>query len=250
MSRFLHLPVAGHPTIRLIGFPHAGGATTAYFALSQRFPPDWDVMFLEYAGRGRRHRERLATSFDAVVEDALQAVDPWTDAPFALFGHGFGAAVARAVALRLLERGCRPRWVGSSGLTPGRSPVLDRLAGMDDEFMVDWMIDAGGIPEMVRTTPEFVALTARVLRADLQCLDGSGELPPLPVPLGVFGGDADPLAPAADLARWAAHCAAGCTVTTFPGGHFYLFGDQLPALVAAVTAAVRSAPWSRPGAVP
>ena len=75
------------------------------------------------------------------------------------------------------------------------------------------------------------------------------ERAPLEVPMTVFGGRSDEIAPPADLRGWRAHTAAGCRFTYFPGDHFFLHdaaGEILTAVADRVGAA--GARRGRPGA--
>uniref|UniRef100_UPI00404031B9 thioesterase II family protein n=1 Tax=Streptomyces sp. DG1A-41 TaxID=3125779 RepID=UPI00404031B9 len=68
-------------------------------------------------------------------------------------------------------------------------------------------------------------LMLRVLRNDLAIVDTYRRHagPPLDVPVSVFTGRDDPVAPAETAAFWSEHMSARTTTHSWPGGHFYLF---------------------------
>jgi medium-chain acyl-[acyl-carrier-protein] hydrolase len=63
--------------------------------------------------------------------------------------------------------------------------------------------------------------------------------PPLPCPIHIFGGDADPLVPRTALYGWRQHTSQPGPVSIVAGGHF-LFRDPDPGLVGAIAAILNS----------
>lgn len=242
MSVFLRPRQPADPLLRLFGFHHAGGSATAYYRFIQQLPQSWEALFLDLPGRGRRYREPLLTRLDDVVDEAVAAVQPWLDRPFAIFGHSMGAVVGFEVAHRLQAAGHDPVWVGISGRVPRYPEVLTHLAEADDDEMIDWMIGMGGTPGVIRDTPELAERAVRVLRADLRCLlnyePGAGRQP-LRCPVGVFGAEEDLLAPAEQLDSWGVYTTSLFTATRYPGHHLSLIGTQQAEYVAGIVASVR-----------
>jgi medium-chain acyl-[acyl-carrier-protein] hydrolase len=80
------------------------------------------------------------------------------------------------------------------------------------------------------------------LRADFSLLDRYRyrDEPPLPVPLTLFYGTADPNDEVADLRAWAEHTSAGCAVVPLPFGHFFM-RDAADDITDRVNAALRPA---------
>ena len=101
------------PALRIIGFHHAGGSAAVYYPLARELLTDWDLVLLDLPGRGKRHAEPLRQSLPELVELIAGEVRPWTDVPYAIFGHSLGAVIAIEVA-RALEHGASspPAWVG------------------------------------------------------------------------------------------------------------------------------------------
>src|SRR5438094_1120625 len=98
-----------HPSpqsrVRLVCFPHAGGSASYYHAMSQALAPSVEVLAVQYPGRQDRYGEPFVTDIRALADRVVESLRPWTDRPFAFFGHSMGSIVAFEAARRLQERG-------------------------------------------------------------------------------------------------------------------------------------------------
>ena len=223
------------PALRVIGFHHAGGSAAVYYPLSRELPTDWDLVLLDLPGRGKRHAEPLRQSLPELVELIAGEVRPWTDVPYAIFGHSLGAVIAIEVA-RALEHGASspPAWVGVSGrAAPSfQGHLRGRLYELDDDSLLSELISMGGTPERIQNAPAFVEHFLRVARADLRAVDSYAphpDRPPISSPVTVFGGDADPRAPKHMLSAWSRETTGQVRQRLFPGGHFYFLGEAFAA---------------------
>ncbi len=136
------------PTLRLIGFHHAGGSAAVYHSLIHQLPPDWDLLLLDLPGRGKRHAQTPVEDMGELVARAVRDVRPWLEGrrrrgrgpvgppeggilehgqPFALFGHSLGAILASEVGRALQAAGIPPVWVGVSGRVPPDTPAARRV---------------------------------------------------------------------------------------------------------------------------
>ncbi|MCX4748873.1 alpha/beta fold hydrolase [Kitasatospora sp. NBC_01287] len=221
------------PALRLLGFHHAGGSSGVYYPMARQLPEDWDLVLIDLPGRGRRSREEPLTTLEEVVDTVFEDVQPWLDAPFALFGHSFGSLVALELARRLEAVGQRPGWVGVSGRAgPSfQARVRRRLYDLDDERLLAQLLAMGGTPDRIHEVPEFVERFLRLTRADLRAVESYSPHPdrlPLSSPITAFGGDSDPWAPEFMLTAWARETSGDFQHRLFPGGHFYFLGQALP----------------------
>eukprot|EP00327_Prymnesium_parvum_P021609 CAMPEP_0113295190 /NCGR_PEP_ID=MMETSP0008_2-20120614/36320_1 /TAXON_ID=97485 /ORGANISM="Prymnesium parvum" /LENGTH=109 /DNA_ID=CAMNT_0000147893 /DNA_START=89 /DNA_END=415 /DNA_ORIENTATION=- /assembly_acc=CAM_ASM_000153 len=92
--------------LRLICFPWAGGTGHSYMEWRGRFPSDSiEVLAVAPPGRGARVAEPACAELSTLVDDVVEALLSHLSAPFALFGHSFGAIVATEVARALELRG-------------------------------------------------------------------------------------------------------------------------------------------------
>eukprot|EP00966_Prymnesium_polylepis_P242440 5606462-Prymnesium_polylepis.1 len=94
-------------SLRLVCFPWAGGTAHSYLEWRDHFPAETiELLAVALPGRGARVAEPAYTDLPALVNDVVEALLPYLSAPFAFFGHSFGAIlateVARALELRAL----------------------------------------------------------------------------------------------------------------------------------------------------
>ncbi|WP_329564321.1 thioesterase II family protein [Kitasatospora sp. NBC_01266] len=229
------------PALRLLGFHHAGGSSGVYWPMARQLPEDWDLVLIDLPGRGKRSRQEPLTAMPAVLDTVWEDVQPWLDAPFALFGHSYGSLVAVELARRLEAAGRRPGWVGVSGRAgPSyQARVRRRLYELDDERLLGQLLAMGGTPDRIHEVPEFVERFLRLTRADLRAVESYSPDPdrvPLTAPVTAFGGDIDPWAPEFMLAGWARETSAEFRHRLFPGGHFYFLGQAFPDFTRALVA--------------
>ncbi|MEU2912168.1 thioesterase II family protein [Streptomyces massasporeus] len=235
--------------LRLICFPHAGGAASAYQPLSRRLRPHVEVRAVQYPGRQDRRLETPVADIGelaAVVARKLQ--DDETAAPFAFFGHSMGALAAYETARILQERGGpspRRLFLSARGAPgPQRSPH-DVLP--DDDAILAAVRRLGGTGVTLLDDPELVAMVLPALRADYAALAAYSWAPrePLHTPVTVLCGDADPVVSVQEASQWRAFTRAETEVRVFPGGHFYV-DQHLDDVAEVVLRGVRStsAAWA------
>ncbi|MFF8016624.1 alpha/beta fold hydrolase [Streptomyces sp. NPDC007929] len=212
--------------LRLICFPHAGGAASAYQPLSRRLRPHVEVRAVQYPGRQDRRTETPVADIKelaALVAGKLQ--DDETAAPFAFFGHSMGALVAYETARILEERGAaspRRLFLSARGAPGPRRSPHDVLP--DDEAILTAVRRLGGTGVTLLDDPELVAMVLPALRADYAALAAYSWTPrePLSTPLTVLCGDADPVVSVEEACGWLEFTSAETEVRILPGGHFYV----------------------------
>jgi medium-chain acyl-[acyl-carrier-protein] hydrolase len=213
--------------LRLFCFPYAGGAASAYRSWAETLPSEVDVCAIQLPGRGSRFREapfRRAADLVPTVADALR---PYLDVPFALFGHSMGALVVFELVRELRRRaGPVPLLLAVSGheapQRPDPDPPIAHLP--DDEFLEEIRTRYDGIPEEVLAEQELLQLLLPVLRADVLLLESYvyGDEPALECALSCFGGEQDRHVGREDLEAWREQTRGPFTLRTFPGGHFFI----------------------------
>ena len=109
--------------LRLFAFPHAGGNHTAFQDWPAGLPDDVEVVSYALPGRGRRRAEAPYERLTDLVDDLAAMVKQYDDgAPFAFFGHSFGALVAYEVTRKLAD--LRGRCPGLLAVSAHRAPHL------------------------------------------------------------------------------------------------------------------------------
>jgi surfactin synthase thioesterase subunit len=220
--RQFHPAAAG--AVRLICFPHAGGAATFFFPASRALSQAIDVVAVQYPGRQDRRAEAcvddLCTLADLIAAELL----PLCDRPTALFGHSMGATVAYEVARRLERGGVIPLGLFASGR---RAPSTHRQESVhlrDDRGIITALKELSGTDAAVLEDDELLQMILPAVRADYKAVEtyrhqGNVELR---CPIRVLVGEADQLTTLEEAGAWRTHTSASCQVEVFPGGHFYL----------------------------
>ncbi|MBX2799732.1 MAG: SDR family NAD(P)-dependent oxidoreductase [Myxococcales bacterium] len=233
-------------SLRLFCFPYGGGGPVMFSGWEQRLPPEVELCLVQLPGRGARLGEPLLERMEDVVASAAEAIAPYLDRPFAVFGHCVGALQAFEVVHRLKrDVGKVPFHLFASGavspsdhharfavdqaraISPDGSTPLHAL-GDDERLQMLEEIDYPGGEAM--ENPELRGIFLDVLRADAT-VDGTylyTGYPPLDVPITAVGGRVDPAVRYDHLDAWGRETTAGHQVVTTRGDHYFIHRDDHP----------------------
>ncbi|GHG97180.1 thioesterase II family protein [Streptomyces lanatus] len=228
-ERWLRGTSAPGARIRLVCFPHAGGAANAFHGWAALTPPEIEVLSVQYPGRQDRLGEPCATTMEELADAltaALRQELAGGDLPLAFFGHSMGSSVAYEVARRL-EKTPGPtltRLIVSGRTRPRLPQELPPRPTPSDTEILDHvrLLDPEGAA--VYEHPVLRELIMPSLRADFGLLAGHrpARLHRLDVPITACGGDRDPACAVEDLSAWSDVTTKGLEVRAFEGNHFYL----------------------------
>ncbi len=196
-----------------------------FHPLASLLPASVAMGAVQLPGREARLAEAPFTRMAPLIEAMADAVAPQLRQPTAFFGHSMGALLAFELARELVRRG-QPAPVSlivSGRRAPtfqGNEAPLHPLP--DDAFVAELVRRYDAIPQAILAERDLMALFLPVLKADFAVFETHRheDGPPLPCPIAIYGGDADPQT--AEMEGWAALCAGPATRRVFPGGHFYL----------------------------
>lgn len=214
--------------VRLFCLPHAGSGPARYLGWADRLP-GIDLVGVCLPGHERRVAEAPLRRVPDIVEALADAMVPYLDRPFALFGHSFGGLLAFHLARRLEAGGARPRHVFVSGAAAEPSDTAEPpVATLGDEAFVAHVRRLGGLDPDVLAHPDLVELVIPALRADYEAAEACTPDPAATVlaPITALGGLHDPAAPPGALIAWGRHTAGPFTRVTLPGGHFAVFDQE------------------------
>jgi surfactin synthase thioesterase subunit len=177
-------------------------------------------------GREARLREPPITRWEEVIWRLSEALMPWMDRPFALFGHSLGALVAFEFA-RHLDRDRRAELIQMfvSGREAPQLPLDETPKhNLPHEELLDELRQLAGTNEEVLKERELLDIFIPLLRADFFLSESHvyEAGPPLNVPITAYGGMQDEHVLTSKLEAWCEQTTAGFRRVMFPGGHFFL----------------------------
>ncbi len=217
-------------TFRLFCLPYAGGSAVMFRSWPNHFPESVEICSVQLPGRGARLKEVPFRRIQELVPLLAEAVKPYLDKPFAIFGYSLGAVIGFELTRHLRQ---------TASASPGHLFVAGRRApqvsvdrspryALPDEEFISELRKLNGTPEEVLEHPELVQLMLPSLRADFE-LDETyvyRSETPLDVPLSAYGGLADPDVTREHLQAWREQTTSAFELMMFPGDHFFLHTGQ------------------------
>jgi len=218
--------------MKLFTFPFAGGSSMYYYGWKKKLNPSIEVIPIELAGRGMRHKETLMYTFQETIDDVYKKVmtylqDEKQEVSFAFFGHSMGSLIAFHLSHVMEENAGRvPSILFLSGRWPphvARNDFID--IHLSDEELKMKLFDLGGISLELFDNKEFLDLMLTIVRADFQMMstyEYTDNEVPLSTPIHVLTGIKDYAVNKPDLAEWRQHTTGEFSIQKFKGGHFYI----------------------------
>ncbi|MFI8288390.1 thioesterase II family protein [Streptomyces sp. NPDC085614] len=210
--------------VRLVCFPHAGGAASYYHRMARKLSGEAEVLAVQYPGRQDRRREPCVDDLAELADLVLAEIRPWTDRPLAFFGHSMGALLSFEVARRLERDGGTLTALFVSGR---RAPRLTRPGEVrprsDDELVAAVRkLNEAELPLL--DEPAVRDFVLPPLRGDYRAVEAYRYAPgpPLACPVVMLTGDQDPQVTWDEAQAWREHTNGAFDLRSFPGGHFYL----------------------------
>lgn len=211
--------------VRLLCFPHAGGAATYFLPLSNILSPAIQVLGIQYPGRQERRNEKCIEAIPELADLIVDQLDVVTDEAFALFGHSMGAVIAFEVTRRLEAQGRLPMALFVSGR---RAPSCNRLEAtyfLNDRALVAELKSLSSMNSRILEDEEVMQSFLPAIRSDYKAIETyrcNPDQSPISTPIYAHFGHDDPKVTGEEARRWAEHTSGGFEAVTYPGGHFYL----------------------------
>lgn len=215
--------------MRLICFPYAGGGASIYSSWLELLPPDVELCVIQPPGRQSRIAEPFAKSVDEMSRAITLALQPYLDAPFAMFGHCLGAIVMFEVVRRLAkDHWSYPIHLFASGAPPPRQYLLPNTESRSNEEFMTLLGAIGLTKQGVLEDPDILRTVLPMIRADFaiaaQYEYKAGETGN--VPITTFAGNVDAFAPPEIAEGWRHETSSHFSKHVYSGGHYFLDAER------------------------
>ena len=239
-----------HTQVRLVCFPHAGGAASAYARWAGILPAGWRLDAVKYPGREDRFVDRPAESLAQMAQDIAGELADDMNVPCVLFGHSMGSFVAYEAAVARQESHRRVDLLVASGAAPRIDPEAMTGRVTDDpstgELLESQLLDIDPDSSMALKDPELRGYVLRTLSSDLDLLANhhiSGTVLDS-VPILALDGREDIHNRLEEVVAWSALTTGPFAQWVFPGGHFYL-RDQMTPVISSIVSMLAISPQVR-----
>lgn len=214
--------------IRLICFPHAGGAASTFAPWATPLTSMIDLVAVRYPAREDRLGDAPAESLHDLaraIADAVRAAHEARPMPLAFFGHSMGASVAYETALLLEGEECDPDLVVVSAReAPRRIEFPGKTLG--DAELERLIISLDSRNRDVLEHPELRDLVWPSIRGDFEATSAYRPTDSmLRCALVALGGVSDTRVVVDDISAWRESTTGEFRVRLYDGGHFY-FADE------------------------
>ncbi len=207
--------------------PYAGATSMIYYNWEKYFPENYEMVFIEPAGRGIRKNEKFYRNVDEAAEDIAQIIQSKIeDSDYYIFGHSMGALLAYEAYYKLLDKGEQlPSHIFFSGR--GAAHIKHNRINVDkydDDLFLKMVSLYGGLPE------EYYGEIKRsnflpVLRADFKMVDDyvyQAKEDKIECNISVLFGEKDFSVKQKDAEQWKLHAGKECNIYSFYGDHFFI----------------------------
>lgn len=211
---------------QLFCFTYAGGNASFFDAILKDLP-EFEVVKLEYAGDGTRHKESFYRSFDELADDMfLRLKEKYPESSYALFGYSMGTIALVEVLKKILADPeiNDPSHVFLAAHEPHSKAELSGYSEDElDEWVKDRTVRFGGVPDRLLNNKSFWRMYLPIYRADYSII-GKYRFEDLllrtAIPVTVFYSETD--TPRADMELWKKYFTGDCEFCQFEGTHFFI----------------------------
>ncbi len=212
--------------LRLICIPYAGAGAAVYRTWGQQLGSAIEVCTVQLPGRENRINESPFNQIQPLVEKLADALGPYANTPYALYGHSMGALVAFELAHTLRMREISMPTALLLGAHRAAHLPLNRplLHTLSDTKFLEKICEFGGFSNEALVSHELLELVLPTLRADFTVCETYvfENRPPLGCQIHAFAGKSDQDVSPAEIAPWGELTAKQFTMHQFDAGHFFI----------------------------
>ncbi len=215
-----------NPAIRLFCLPYAGGGTSIYHLWSSQLPATIEINAIQLPGREFHDKLVAYDNMATLLPPLAQAIAPFLQPPFAIFGHSLGGLIAYEL-VHYLQQNDYPQaeHLLISACQAPHLPIAPFQAHMmNDEALLSYLVDEYDIPEQVLFHPQLMTSFLPTLRADFKLYATyqyhQKEL--LNIPITAFCGQSDEGVPCKLMQAWVEQTMSSFQLYEVPGTHFFI----------------------------
>lgn len=211
---------------QLFCFTYAGG-TAVFFDGIEKDLQEFDLVKLEYAGHGARHKEPFYQNFDELADDMFQLLkERYAGGKYFLFGYSMGTITLVEVLKRIIADTDinAPSHVFLAAHEPhSKAELIGFMDDELDEWVKDRTIRFGAVPEKLLNNKSFWRMYLPLYRADYSII-GKYSFEELflqtSIPVTIFYSETD--TPRTDMELWKKYFTGDCEVHQYEGTHFFI----------------------------
>jgi surfactin synthase thioesterase subunit len=217
------------PEITLYCLPFAGGNAFSYRHFQAHLADAIQVIALELPGRGKRFKEPLLTTMEAMIVDMFLQIQKGItpNNPYAIYGHSMGALLGYELTRYILYANLPPpqHLFFSGRRAPSVPDDLPLKHSLPKEEFMKAVKDLGGCPPELLAHQELTDLFEPILRADFQAIETYVYTPasPINVPITLLHGSDDEEVTYDQLLPWQQETRQQLIIQSFLGDHFFIF---------------------------
>lgn len=215
-----------NPRLRLFCVPSAGTGASAFNAWPSAFPDTVELHAVQLPGRESRYSELALNDAYEAARLLADAIEPYLDRYYVLFGYSMGALLAFEVIRELRRRGAPmplQLFVGARR-APQLAATRPPLGRLPREAFLKMVSDYHDSPPAAWQNPDLLEIVLPVLRADIALCEGYvyRREPPFDFPIQAFAGLRDGSAPLSAVQAWREQTTGEFALELFDGGHFFM----------------------------
>ena len=211
---------------QLFCFTYAGG-NASFFDVIEKDLPEYELVKLEYAGHGTRHKEAFYQDFDELADDIFRFFkERYSGGEYAIFGYSMGTITLVEVLKRILTDASMntPSHVFLAAHEPhSKAELIGFTEDELDEWVKDRTIRFGAVPEKLLNNKSFWRMYLPIYRADYGII-GKYSFENLDllttIPATIFYSETD--TPRTEIELWKKYFTGKCDFYQYEGTHFFI----------------------------
>jgi surfactin synthase thioesterase subunit len=214
--------------IILIFLPFAGGNKNSYRGIQKQLADIFNILNIEFPGRGSRMKEKLLFSISEIAEDVFSQLKNYLHYPYAIYGHSMGTLIAYELCKKIQNQNLPlPLHLFVSGKSgPSAGLNYDKMYNLPTKEFWIKIKDMGGVPVEILNEPELMNYFEPILRADLKAVEEyTYQLnAKFDFPITVLIGDKENISDEHAM-LWQQETSHALNFYKLPGNHFFIFND-------------------------